>query len=149
MKYLNTLLIPTLIFFAMFADSQQSAQSPSLHQTIAIKRTKDMEITVLKRDGGFTGGENTFCVLFGDRATGKPVSVSNFSADFRQLVGRIVEQPLMAVTSEIQEGEYCGHADLGRLYYDPSNYHLFIHYRYRGKKQQQYIFVSATSRNQK
>jgi hypothetical protein len=116
---------------------------------VASKRTKDMVITITA-DGRLTAGENSVCVNFQKRGTVEPVAITNVTVDFRLLVGRIEEQPIRSALVEGEKGEYCGRVDLGKLYYDPSSYYVFVHFTDdRGKKRTQRLFVSAISRPRK
>jgi hypothetical protein len=150
MRFLSKSFIPMLvILFAMPALPERPEQGSSVPKTVASKRTRDLTITIINTEGTFIGGENRFCVEFHDPATQSPVSVSKVSADFRQLVGRIVEPPIRADVRETKPGEFCGRVDLGTQYYDPSSYHLFVHYVEGGRKHSQWLFVTATSRHRK
>ncbi|HUE56730.1 MAG TPA: hypothetical protein VMO76_12920, partial [Candidatus Udaeobacter sp.] len=52
----------------------------------------------------------------------------NVAAEFSLLVGRIEEKPIVAHLSQKGTGEYCGDIDLGRQYYSPSSYYVFVRY---------------------
>jgi hypothetical protein len=148
MKFPSKSFIPMLIIlFATSALPEGHVQGVPIQKPVAVKRTRELTITIVNGKGKFTGGENRFCVQFHTRATQEPVSVSNVSAEFRQLVGRIVERPIEAALIEAHRGEYCGQADLGKLYYDPSSYYLFVHYVDNGRKNSQRVFVTAISRD--
>ena len=84
------------------------ATVPSTEITIATKRTKDLAIAIISRDGRLKGGENSLCVIFQKRGTEEPVDVQNISVDFTLLVGRIQEEPLRAQITQEAAGRYCG-----------------------------------------
>lgn len=118
--------------------------------TVASKRTKNVVITITAADSRLTAGENSLCVKFQGRRTLKPVDVMNVVVDFRLLVGRIEEQPIRSALAEVRKGEYCGRVNLGKLYYDPSSYYVFVHFTDGGgKKRTHRLFVSAISERRK
>ncbi len=142
------LILRLIVLAAAFTLAEPVLAIPAMRSpiTVASKRTKDFVITIIGTEGGLTAGENSLCVNFQNRATQEPVSVSNVTADFRLLVGRIEEQPIKAALVEGQKGQYCGRVDLGKLYYDPSSYYVFVHFTDdRGKKRTQRLFVSVHS----
>jgi len=120
------------------------AAASSTRLTVASKRTKDLVITIMSADGRLTGGENSFCVEFRNRATQEPVAVLNITVDFTLLVGRIQEEPIKVPLVESQKGQYCGQVNLGKQYYIPASYYAFVRYTDgAGKKRKQRLFVSV------
>jgi hypothetical protein len=72
------------------------------------------------------------------------VDVNNVSIDFRLLVGRVVERPIMAQLAAMGTERYCGRIDLGRQYYSPSNYYVSVRYRdVTGKKKSTGLYLSV------
>jgi hypothetical protein len=117
---------------------------PSTEITVASKRTKDLAIAIMSRDGRLKGGENSFCVVFQRRGTQEPVDVGNVSVDFTLLVGRIQEEPIKAQLTKDQVGRYCGQVNLGKQYYVPASYYAFVRYTDGvGKKRRQRLFLSV------
>jgi len=41
-------------------------------------------------------------------------------------VGKIQEAPIKARLAEDQPGRYCGHVNLGKQYYVPASYYVFL-----------------------
>ena len=118
-------------------------RASSVEKTVTSKRTRDLVITVMSADGTLSAGENSLCVKFQTRATQEPVAVSNVSVDFTLLVGRIEEQPIRGALVQDRKGRYCGTVNLGKQYYDPSNYYVFVRYTdAAGKRRKQRLFVS-------
>jgi hypothetical protein len=116
---------------------------PAAEMRIASKRTKDLITTITSADGRLTGGENSFCVAFQKRETEEPVDVQNVSVEFALLVGRIEEKPMRAQLTRDRVGRNCGHANLGKQYYDPASYYAFVLYAdAAGKKSKDRLFLS-------
>jgi len=154
-QLLSKRLMPRLIFLAAAFTLAEpvlaipGAGSPT-GMTLASKRTKNLVITIIGTEGRFTAGQNSLCVSFQKRTTLEPVAVMNVTTDFTLLVGRIEERPIRAALVEVQKGQYCGRVDLGKLYYDPSSYYVFVHFTdIRGKKRTQRLSVSAVRRRRK
>jgi hypothetical protein len=145
----KSLILTLIILFAMHSHPEAPVESPSLQKTVATKRTRNLTITITNAKGVFNGGENRFCIQFQERPRREPILISNVSVAFRELVGRIEEQPIGAVLGETHNGEYCGHVDLGRQYYDPSSYYLFVRYSHNGNKISQLLFVTAIGGSRK
>ena len=116
---------------------------PSTEITVASKRTKDLAIAIISRDGRLKGGENSLCVVFQKRGTQEPVDVGNVSVDFTLLVGRIQEEPIKAQLTKDQVGRYCGQVNLGKQYYVPASYYAFVHYTNGAGKKKQRLFLSV------
>ncbi len=111
---------------------------------IATKRTKHVVTTLVNDAGKFKGGVNDFCVLFRDPETKSALDFPSVRADFRLLVGRIEEVPITAGLSKEEAGRYCGQVDLGRQYYSPSSYYVFVRYiTATGKRKSTRLFVSV------
>jgi hypothetical protein len=96
--------------------------------TLASKRTKDLVIAITSSQGGLKGGENSFCVLFQKTGTDEPVDMRNVRVDFTLLVGRIQEDPVKTELTRDRVGRYCGHVNLGKQYYVPASYSVFVYY---------------------
>ena len=123
------------------------ARGSSIAKAVTSKRTRDLVITIMSADGALTAGENDLCVKFQKRATQEPVAVTNVSADFTLLVGRIEERPIRGALVQVQSGQFCGTVNLGKQYYDPANYYVFVRYSdATGKRKRQRLFVSIHSR---
>jgi hypothetical protein len=122
---------------AVPADSQAS---PTL---IASKRNRDLMIE-LTSTGKLTAGENSLCVVFKGTENNARVDMSDVTAEFFLLVGRIQERPIKAVLGPEGKGRYCGHLNFGRLYYSPSSYYVFVRYvDAAGKKRRTRLFVAV------
>ena len=126
-----------------FLHAGQATVLPA-EMTVASKRTNDLVITITSADGRLKSGENSLCVVFQKRGTGKPVDVHNVSVDFTLLVGRIQEEPIRAHLTNDQMGHYCGHVDLGKQYYIPASYYAFVFYTDAGgQKRKARLFLSV------
>ena len=116
---------------------------PATETTVASKGTKDLVIAITNSDGRLKGGENSFCVMFQKAGTDEPVDVRNVGVDFALLVGRIQEEPIRAQLEEDRVGRYCGHVNLGKQYYVPASYYVFVRYTDRaGRKRKERLFLS-------
>lgn len=113
--------------------------------TLASKRTKDLVIAITSSQGGLKGGENSFCVLFQKTGTDEPVEMRNVRVDFTLLVGRIQEGPIKTqLSSGDSVGRYCGHVNLGKQYYVPASYSVFVYYTdAAGRKRKERLFLSV------
>lgn len=132
----GALVIPELLL-------AEPATVPPTEMTVATKRTKDLFIAIISRDGRLKGGENSLCVVFQKRGTEEPVDVQNVSVDFTLLAGRIQEEPLRAQITEDHVGRYCGTVNLGKQYYVPASYYAFVLYTdAAGKKRKERLFLS-------
>lgn len=117
--------------------------SPS-DKVIARKSTKYVVTTLVNKTGKFQGCVNDFCILFKDPETKSALDFQNLRADFRLLVGRIEEVPITAGLSKEEAGRYCGQVDLGRQYYSPSSYYVFVRYMtVDGKRKATRLFLSV------
>lgn len=122
----------------------------AIEKTATTNHTPDLVITIISKDGTLTAGKNQFCVEFQNRATLESVAVTNVSVDFRLLAGRIEEPPIRSALVQVTNGQYCGAVDLGKRYYDPSNYYVFVRYTEpTGRRRKQRLFVSIRSRARK
>ena len=107
------------------------ATVPDLHaseNTIASGRNHGLSISIVNDSGKFAPGSNDFCVQFSKAANAEPVSVKDVVVDFAQQVGRIPEKPTRAHITEGGIGHFCGKVDLGKQYYQPAFYYIFVHY---------------------
>jgi hypothetical protein len=95
---------------------------------IASGRAKDLFIEITNENGRLRAGENDLCITFQKTETGAHVEIRNVAAEFSLLAGRIEEKPIVAHLSHKGTGEYCGEIDLGRQYYSPSSYYVFVRY---------------------
>lgn len=113
-------------------------------KVIATRKTKHVVTTLVNKTGTFKGGVNDFCVLFADPETKSALDFQNVRTDFRLLVGRIEEVPITAGLSKEDAGRYCGRVDLGRQYYSPSSYYVFVRYSTAtGKRQSVRLFMAV------
>jgi len=118
--------------------------STSTGAIIASKRTRNVEIVLTSDSGKLTGGDNSFCVLFQSVETRDSADVRNVSVDFRQLVGKLQEEPIRATLTQDGVGHYCGEINLGRQYYTPSSYYAFVRYTdATGKQRRARLYVSV------
>lgn len=92
------------------------------------KRMSDVDVVFTNESGELTGGDNSFCVIFQSIETGHSADVRSVSVDFRQLVGKMQEEPIKAPLTQDGVGHYCGHVNLGRQYYTPSSYYAVVRY---------------------
>lgn len=114
-------------------------------KTIASKRSGNLVVVVTNEAGKLTPGENHFCVLFQSISPSTAIDVREVTVDFRLLVGRIEEAPITAHLNSIGAQRFCGRIDLGRQYYRPSNYYVFVRcLEATGKKRSIRLFVSVT-----
>lgn len=112
--------------------------------TIAHKQTKDVIITITNAEGRLREKDNSFCVEFEQRATGKPIVVRNVSVAFTLIVGRILERPIRAQITQDQIFRYCGQVNLGKQYYNPASYYAFVSYTDAcGKNRRVRLFMSV------
>ncbi len=122
------------LLFVTLDSMKLPAQSPLVHtadtaeKTISFKRVKDLIVELTNGSGRFSAGTNSFCVVVRDQKAMTAVVVQNVSVDFRLLVGRIQETPITVRLIHDADGHYCGSVDLGRQYYRPSNYYVFVHF---------------------
>lgn len=146
-RSISTLIAMTAVFLLAELLLAGPARPSSVEKTVTSKRTRDLVITIRSRDGTLAAGENRLCVTFQKRASQEPVTVSNVSVDFTLLVGRIEERPIRGALIQVQNSQYCGTVNLGKQYYDPSNYYVFVRYSdATGKRLRQRLFVSIRSR---
>ena len=143
----ETLLVVPF-FFAVVALSTPLFAGPlsagPSDKVIAARKTKHVVTTLVNKTGEFKGGVNGFCVLFTDPETKSALDFQSVRADFRLLVGRIEEVPITAGLSKEEAGRYCGQVDLGRQYYSPSSYYVFVSYiAATGKRKSTRLFVSV------
>ena len=110
---------------------------------IASKRTKDVVIKITSA-AELSEGDNGICVIFQTTRTNAPVDMREVTVEFSLLVGKIQERPISAVLNHEGTGRSCGHINLGRLYYSPSNYYVFVRYVDTGEaKRRTRLFVSV------
>lgn len=66
----------------------------------------------------------------------------NVHVDFTLLVGRIQEEPIKTELTEDRVGRYCGHVNLGKQYYVPASYYVFVFYTdVAGRKKKERLFL--------
>lgn len=146
-RSISALIALTAVFLLAELLLAGPSRASSVEKTVTSKRTRDLVITITSRDGTLAAGQNSLCVKFQKRATQEPVAVSNVSVDFTLLVGRIEERPIRGPLIQVQNGQYCGTVNLGKQYYDPSNYYVFVRYTdATGKTRRQRLFVSIHGR---
>jgi len=104
------------------------SQTTASERLIALKRQKDLSISLTNDVGRFLGGKNKFCVSFAYTANAEPVLIKKVMIEFAEQVGKIEERPINAAISEQGPGRYCGEVDLGRQSYHPALYHVTTHY---------------------
>jgi hypothetical protein len=103
--------------------------SPCASGTILARgRNKDMLITLMNQQGRLIAGNNDLCVEFRKLETREPADVQNLSVDFRLLVGRIQGIPIKAQVARDGVSSHRCHVNLGRQYYKPANYYVFVRY---------------------
>ena len=95
---------------------------------IASKRNHGFYISLLGKSGRLVAGRAAYCALFSGTKGGEPVQVDNVFVKFAQQVGRIREIPRSFPLSQNGLGRYCGYADLGKQFFEPSYYYVEIHY---------------------
>lgn len=134
MKTRRRLLVT--MFLILFAGSVRADSPASNVQTkaIASKRTKSMDVVLTNSTGEMKSGENDFCVQFRSPEPATHVDVTDVSAAFRLLVGKIEEPPIKVQLVEDGAESYCGTINLGKQYYKPSSYYVFLHYIDVGRK---------------
>ena len=140
------LVVP--FFFALVALSTPLFAGPlsviPSDKVIATRKTKHVVTTLVNKTGKFKAGVNGFCILFTDPETKSALDFQSVRADFRLLVGRIEEVPITAGLSKEKAGRYCGQVDLGRQYYSPSSYYVFVRYTAAtGKRQSARLFMAV------
>jgi hypothetical protein len=96
--------------------------------SIASWRGHDFSISIVNSSQKFVAGKNTFCVEFTKAATAEPISVKDVEVEFAQQVGKIRERPTRALITESEVGRFCGNVDLGKQYYQPAFYYVYIRY---------------------
>lgn len=95
---------------------------------VASRKVRDMVVAITNADGRLSGGDNEFCVVFQKRETREAVDVLKVATNFALLVGKIQEEPIKAQLVREQPGRYCGHINLGKQYYVPASYYVFVNY---------------------
>ena len=119
------LTLSALVVVLSYASPVASQESRT---AIASGRARDLSIELSNETGRLRAGENDLCITFRKTETGTLVDVRIVAAEFSLLVGRIEEKPIAAHLSQKRTGEYCGDLDLGRQYYSPSSYYVFVRY---------------------
>lgn len=117
----------TILVLLMFCGLNMLG-SPADEKVIISKNKDDLSITLTSDAGKFTGGNNSFCAVFRRRSNEELVPVSSLAVEFAQEVGKIREQSIQANMHEEASGRYCGQVNLGKQYYDPAFYYIFVHY---------------------
>ena len=126
--YRTVARISTLIALVVVLSYASPVASQESRTAIASGRAKDLFIELTNENGRLRAGENDLCITFQKTETGGHVEVRNVVAEFSLLVGKIQEKPIVAHLSQKGTGEYCGEVDLGRQYYSPSSYYVFVRY---------------------
>ena len=121
-----------MLLSAMFVVTELHCANDSdvcaTERTISSKRAKELGVALMNRDGKLARGDNSFCLAFKRFETGEPADVQNVSMDFRLLVGRIQESPIVVRLTEVGVGQYRGRVNLGSQYYTPSSYYASVRY---------------------
>ena len=118
--------------------------SQEARTAIASGRVRDLSIDLSNENGRLRAGENGLCITFRKTETGTLADVRNVAAEFSLLVGKIEEKPIVAHLSLKGVGEYCGEIDLGRQFYSPSSYYVFVRYvDPAGNKRKKRFFVAV------
>lgn len=115
----GTFLLPALLLAG-------SAAPPPPEKTVASKRTKELIITIINADGRLKSGENRFCAVFQRAETKEFLDLQSVSVEFTLLVGRIQEKPIRTQLVRDRMGHFCGDVNLGKQYYVPATYHVFV-----------------------
>jgi len=102
--------------------------SQEARTAIASGHARDLSIELSNENGRLRAGENDLCITFRKTETRTLVDVRNVAVEISLLVGKIEEKPIVAHLSQKGTGEYCGDVDLGRQYYSPSSYYVFVRY---------------------
>lgn len=142
--YRTVARILTLSALVVVLSYASPAASQEARSAIASGRAGDLSIELSNENGGLRAGENDLCITFRKTETGTLVDVRNVAAEFSLLVGRIEEKPIVAHLFQKGTGEYCGEIDLGRQYYSPSSYYVFVQYiDPAGYKRKKRFFVAV------
>lgn len=141
-----SLLAASLLFVASYS-MNLPAQSPFVlgagEKAISFKRVNDLGIALTNDSGKFSAGENSFCLVVRDQKTMTPVAVQSVRVDFRQLVGRMQEEPITPRLTD-KVGRFCGTVDLGRQYYSAASYYAFVYFTDpHGKKRKARFFLTV------
>lgn len=96
--------------------------------SVASAHNHNLSISVVNEPEKFVAGNNAFCVVFTKSSSADPASVNNVEIEFAQQVGKIREKPVRAQVTESGLGHFCGNVDLGKQYYDPAFYYVYLHY---------------------
>ena len=118
--------ILTLSTLVVVHSSVSPVASQEARTAIASGRARGLSIEVTNENGRLRAGENHLCITFRKTETGALVDARNVVAEFSLLVGKIEEKSIVAHLSQKGTGEYCGEIDLGRQYYSPSSYYVFV-----------------------
>jgi hypothetical protein len=115
------------------------AAKPCASQTaIASTQSHGISISLLKAE------KSQYCALFGRVTSDEPMQAVDVSMEFTQQVGRIAEKPASFSASEQVAGLYCAEVDLGKHYYQPSYYHVSVHYTdSSGKRRASQFFLTV------
>ena len=142
--YQTAARILTLSALVVILSCASPVASQESRTAIASGRAKDLFIELINENGRLKAGENDLCITFRKTEAGPHVEVRNVAAEFSLLVGRIVEKPIVAHLPRKGTGEFCGDIDLGRQYYSPSSYYVFVRYiDPAGNKRRKRFFVAV------
>src|SRR5579864_8133646 len=138
-------LLASMLSLALLAqNSQPQLIGENASRIVVSGRKGRLVVDLASHSGTFVPYNNTLCVLFHDRTTTTPIETHNVSVEFRQLVGRIQEVPIAADLRRENPGVYCGHVDLGRQYYVPSSYYVFVRFvTLDGRQRSVRLFISV------
>lgn len=104
------------------------AASDVQEKIIAAKQSRNLVVTMMNEAGKLTAGENHFCILFKSDPPHVASELHDVTVGFTLLVGRIAEAPVTTSLKQDGTGRYCGDVNLGRQYYRPANYRVFVRY---------------------
>ncbi|MGO9325892.1 MAG: hypothetical protein ACLP07_15160 [Terracidiphilus sp.] len=107
---------------------QDLRASEKKKDSVASAHNHILSISIVNDPEKFVAGNNAFCVVFTKSSSAEPASVTNVKIEFAQQVGKIRERPVRAQVTESDLGHFCGNVDLGKQYYDPAFYYVYLRY---------------------
>lgn len=121
-----------------------AANDDSARTTVASKRHRDSAVLLSAMSDKLHAGENSICVDFQGASDRFPNVDQVIAIEFRLLVGRMEGRPIRAEMSPRGSNQYCGTINLGRQFYNPANYYVFVRYTDAlGKKRAIRLFASV------
>ena len=108
--------------------ADRAAADEMLGTTVASKRNRDFAVLLSTTSDRLRAGDNPICVEFQGVNNRIPTVDKVLAIEFRQLVGRMEGSPIRAEMSPQRANRYCGTVHLGRQYYNPANYYVFVRY---------------------